>query len=394
MDTTNWIILQSKDRGTNYGVGTFIRHFTNELAQREDICVFVLEVGVPSLRYFNSEKVNGITYLRVPQFEHEKAVDSKSNFIKIAKGIMRVVSGCIPKAKKNIVHMNFLFEYFIAGELATALNARVLFTQHITFSGTKTESDKFNLEEAVWKLADVIVPVSNNGKNYLQQKSAPLEKLVTIHNGISPKLFIKGEIKECMRSKYGLKKDAKLILYSGRLDEGKGLNYLLEAFVLIAKRNPDCHLMLAGDGDFKGIIELARPISARVSYLGFIPFVDLIALYRESTIGVIPSLKEECSYVALEMLHSGLPVVASNVGGLKEIFSHDKDALLVEMATTLVGLYDEARRVDQLADYMDRLLTNPPIREKFSRNAKEKALLQFTDIAMIDKYTALIDKLF
>lgn len=394
MGTINWIILQSKDRGTNYGVGTFIKHFTNELAQREGFCVFVLEVGATNLPYFKSEKVDGITYLMVPQLKQEKAIDTKTNQIKIAKSIRRVVSACIPEAEKNIVHLNFLFEYFIAGELATALNARIMFTQHITLFDTKTEFDNFNLEEEVCKLADAIVPVSNNGKNYLLQKSAPSEKLVTIHNGISPKLFIDGETKECMRAKYGLRKDTKLILYSGRLDAGKGLNYLLEAFQLVVKKNPDCHLILAGDGDFKEIIELARPISSRISYLGFIPFSDLIALYRESIIGVIPSLKEECSYVALEMLHSGLPVVACNVGGLKEIFSHNKDALLVEMATISDGLYNEAPRVDQLADYMDRLLTNQQIREKFSINAKEKAQSQFTDIAMIDKYTALLDKLF
>jgi len=177
------------------------------------------------------------------------------------------------------------------------------------------------------------------------------------------------------------------------LDAGKGLQYLLEAFVLVVESNPECHLVLAGDGDFKDIIEHARPVSSQVSYLGFIPFSDLLALYRESTIGVIPSLKEECSYVALEMLHCGLPVVASNVGGLKEIFSHNIDAFLVETIAVSDNLYHEAPKVDQLAAYMNCLIANKQTREKFSTSAQEKAQSQFTDVAMIDKYIALIKRL-
>ena len=93
----NWIIIKSKDRGTEYGVGTFIEQFSAELARREGIHVFILETDVTGLSYFESEKVNGITYLKVPQLKSEKVRNTQTNHIKKAKSIVRVVSSYIPK---------------------------------------------------------------------------------------------------------------------------------------------------------------------------------------------------------------------------------------------------------------------------------------------------------
>ena len=279
--------------------------------------------------------------------------------------------------------MNFAFEYFIGKEIALALNALVIFTQHITLFDT-IELGNFNIEQEVCNMADVIVTVTNNGKKHLLQKSVSPEKLVTIHNGVNLDAFNNNYTHKDIRTKFGLKKEVNLILYSGRLDTGKGLCYLFEAFKLVIKERPNCYLVLAGDGNFKEIIELARSISSHISYLGFIAFSDLLALYHESTIGVIPSLKEECSYVALEMLHCGLPVIASSVGGLKEIFTHNKEALLVETTKDSEYSFNEIPKIKQMVRYMEELLTNEQIRMQFSNNARKKAMSEFSSDIMIN----------
>ena len=111
----------------------------------------------------------------------------------------------------------------------------------------------------------------------------------------------------------------------------KGLSYLFMAMGQLIKKIPNCRLVMAGNGNFESLINLTKNISGHVSFLGFIPFEDVVSLCHEADIGVIPSLQEQCSYVALEMMHCGLPVVASDIGGLKEIFVHKQDAMLINI---------------------------------------------------------------
>jgi glycosyltransferase involved in cell wall biosynthesis len=336
--------------------------------------------------------VDGITYLKVPRLRKENTIDTKANHEKVAKNIARIISPCIPPSDLNIIHLSFLFEYFLGKELAETLFAKVIFTQHITPLESESDSNNFKFDQELFQLADAIVPVTMNGRQSLLERFVPEQKLVTIHNGISPLLFsnIKTE-SDYVRNKYGLKRDTRLVLYVGRLDIGKGIKYLLEAFSQLIKAQPDCHLVLAGDGNFHEIITHSAPISSYISILGNVPFSDLILLYREATIGVIPSLKEECSYVALEMLHSGLAVVASNIGGLKEIFSHGQDALLVKMVAASDNQYKEAPDVPQLTMYIQQFLTNTSLREQFAANARQKAKEKFADKIMICNYLQLIN---
>jgi len=101
---------------------------------------------------------------------------------------------------------------------------------------------------------------------------------------------------------------------------------------------------------------------------------------------VIPSLEENCSYVALEMLFCGLPVVASKLGGLKEIFIHKENAFLADMVPDQTNMYKIAPDVEQLSGFMIELLRNKPLRQKFSQSAVLRANATFTRDRMVDQY--------
>ncbi len=137
------------------------------------------------------------------------------------------------------------------------------------------------------------------------------------------------------------------------------------------------------------LINACKEVSSNVNYLGFIPFDDLVTLYKKATIGVIPSLEEHCSYVALEMLHSGLPVVASNLGGLKEIFIHNKNALLVDTIADPTNVFGIAPQIEQMAEQMIILLNNEKLRKKFSECAIKRANDGFTAVQMAKKYVEI-----
>ncbi|RPI62475.1 MAG: hypothetical protein EHM44_06805, partial [Ignavibacteriales bacterium] len=87
MQKTNWIILKSKDRGIEYGVGTFIKQLSHGLAARKEINVFVLEIGITGSKSFTIRKQDKITVLEILLEENTKGVDSKKNQEKLSRNI-------------------------------------------------------------------------------------------------------------------------------------------------------------------------------------------------------------------------------------------------------------------------------------------------------------------
>ncbi len=389
MKTINWIILRSKDRGTDYGVGTFIKQLSEGLSHQMNIEVFVLEIGNDSLREFVIEKKADVTYFKFPASNYLKDVDTITRNSKFAKSIVRVVMSFLPEKRKNVVHLNFVFQYFIGNEFKKAIDCTVIFTQHLFILESDITAGSFDLENQTYSLSDYIIAVTNHGKNHLINQGINKEKITTIYNGIDEKLFLKSNGPN-VRRKYGIGENDRLVLYSGRIDAIKGLKYLTQSFFLLLKRIPDCRLVIAGNGNFEELIRDSNVFSSNINFLGFIPFEDIIALYRTASIGVIPSLEEHCSYVALEMIHAGLPAVASNLGGLKEIFVHDENAFLAETIVDKTNRYGIAPKVEELENYMYNLLSDESLRTKFSINAKDRAISIFSAETMIENYLQII----
>lgn len=384
--------MKSKNRGTDYGVGTFIKEFTSGLSSKQNVKVFILEIGITSSKPSCSTQQNGITIIKIPIPPKTKETGPKSIQEKLARNISRIVSQLIPKENVNVIHMNYVFQYFIATDLKKALNAKLIFTQHLFIMGQKAEGSYFDMEFQTYESADRIITVTQHGKEHLIEKGVDAKKIKCIYNGIDPAHFNK-TIKEDIKKKYGLPQQDKLILYSGRIDSIKGLDYLCQATVRLVKKMPDCRLVIAGDGDFKTLIESARKISANISFLGFIPFEDVVALYQQADIGVIPSLEEHCSYVALEMLHCGLPVVASKLGGLKEIFIHDENAFLADTIIDNKNMYGIAPDVEKLEKQLFTLLSDESKRNIFTENALKRASNMFTSNTMVNHYLQTLNTL-
>ena len=384
MQKINWIILASKDRGIDYGVGTFIKQLSQTLNKLGNINVFIVETGITRNNSFAIRKNQGINILEIPASENKTGIDSRKNQEKFSRHIAFVVSQYIPKGCHNIIHINYLFQYFIAEGLKTQLNGKILFTQHIITKEEQLHGNFFDTEINTYKMVDVIVAVTQCGRQHLIEKGADPSKIKVIYNGAEPGHFIYNE--NGIREKYGLNQEEKLILYTGRFEMAKGLPYLFTAIGQLIKKIPNCRLVMAGNGNFESIINLTKNISGHVSFLGFIPSEDVVSLCHEADIGVIPSLQEQCSYVALEMMHCGLPVVASDIGGLKEIFVHKEDALLTNMIQDTNNGLDKVPDVEQLERNILNLLTNNELRAKFSQNAVKRANKIFTAGIMAEKY--------
>jgi glycosyltransferase involved in cell wall biosynthesis len=119
-----------------------------------------------------------------------------------------------------------------------------------------------------------------------------------------------------------------------------------------------------------------------IEILGEISFDKLQKLYKSCTIGVIPSLHEQCSYVALEMVCFGTPMIVSNVDALGEMFEHEKTAMFVPMVFDPdFGLNADTGR---FVDHIIRLITDDNLRKTLSRNVRKLYEEEYTLERMIE----------
>jgi glycosyltransferase involved in cell wall biosynthesis len=119
--------------------------------------------------------------------------------------------------------------------------------------------------------------------------------------------------------------------YVGRLHEQKGVGTLLCGFALLAG-DTAAHLVIVGNGpDGPRLRRLAARlgIADRTRFLGFVPHSRMPAVLRDLDVLVLPSRYEELGSVLLEAMYAGVPIVASEVGGIPELIVHRRNGLLI-----------------------------------------------------------------
>jgi glycosyltransferase involved in cell wall biosynthesis len=146
--------------------------------------------------------------------------------------------------------------------------------------------------------------------------------------------FGKIEDKKIAREKMNLPANKKLLLYFGYIRDYKGLDILIET---ISKLPEDYHLILAGEsyGDFTPYLDLISTFNAKdkITLLNrYIPDHEVSLLFSAADVCVLSYKSATQSGVTSISLHYELPLVVTNVGGLKEMVEHEKTGLVVERA--------------------------------------------------------------
>jgi glycosyltransferase involved in cell wall biosynthesis len=243
------------------------------------------------------------------------------------------------------------------------------------------------LEKLALKEADHIICVTHFAKEAVTRwYKTPDEKITVIHNGTGDLSSIKeactSEKKKIIRRQLGFNEKERLILFVGLIEERKGIKHMLQAFNNLAKEYTDIRLIIAGDGDYKEVFERTKNCRGRIILTGKIPKEEVCQLYQIADIGVIPSVFEQCSYVALEMLKYGLPVVVSDVPGLKELYIDHKNALLVPLFKTDDSSLKLEVAEDELERSVERLLSDENLRREVGINAHKHWAAGYTALHM------------
>lgn len=211
------------------------------------------------------------------------------------------------------------------------------------------------------------------------------KKMEVLYNGLKDEAICLNEKERQEQKKALLFHDSdRIILFVGRLDEVKGLDSLIKAFHKVLEEVPDARLIIAGDGNYNFYLKECTNIWNRVIFTGKINKEQLYKFYQIADLGVMPSFHEQCSYVAIEMMMHGIPLIGTDSTGLGEMVGEDSGRLIQLQETE----EDVILPIEDLAADIVNMLSSPidEIRKNSRKRYEMSYLLNDMEHKMITIY--------
>lgn len=295
---------------------------------------------------------------------------------------LRVAFG-IAAFRPDVVHIQNQFPFV---RVIRWINRRVPMVLHM-HNGWLTELDRAVVGPSLTRVDRVMVPSDHLAEEFRRFWPERAQDCVRIPNGVEagwlngPRLDVR---------------DDDEVLFVGRLSPEKGLHDLLAAFELVADRRPATRLTIIGPravaplahvvalSDDASIRDLARFYSGdhypdllrssvpahlrdRVRFVSTMPHDQLLDVYRRATVVVNPSLSESFGMSVVEAMATGTPVVATAVGGMREILADGVGGILVQPG-------DPGR----LAEAILAVLDDPALREELGTTGRARVAARYT----------------
>lgn len=208
--------------------------------------------------------------------------------------------------------------------------------------------------------ADKVIAVCNFLGELAVKIGVDESKIRVIYNSID---FAKREGRRVgLRDQFG--KDAKIMVYSGRLVPWKGIGAVIKIMPRLIKKLGNVNFLVLGDGpeekNLKSQVSNLK-IGGNVHFLDRISHDEIISYLQESDLFMLNTNYEGLSHAILEAMDAGTPVVTTAVGGNPEIIDNGKDGLLVHY-----------NNKEELFEAAVKILTNDDFKKSLIENAKEK----------------------
>ena len=345
------------------GVVRSVRSFREELIRRgHNVFIFA-----PEADYIDEEPF----IFRYPSLSLPLGVD-----IPTAIPISPFVDRVLPAIKLDVIHTH---HPFLLGQTAASkaqeLNLPLVFTFHtqyreythyIPFSMDtvqnflKSAIDRW-LQDFMRRCQHIIIP-SESMREILVNEYGLQNNFTVIPTGIELGAY-QAANGEKIRSKRNWEKDIVMISV-GRLASEKNWRLLLQATALVLKDYPRFRLVLVGDGpERKSLEDLAKELGIRkyVTFIGSLSFSEIPAYMKAANLFGFASVTETQGLATLEAMAAGLPVVAVEASGTRDILKHGQQGYLVE------------NDPEALAAGIRKLLANPDRMQRFAEAAHKRA---------------------
>ncbi len=282
--------------------------------------------------------------------------------------------------KPDIVHTHNT-QPFVEGGVAAIL-AKVPVHIHTDHGRQFPDKRRYMFAEWVFShFANQMVAVSENLKEDISRyEGIRLDKIKVILNGINGSKYNNKIDKNKKRRELGIDNKHNIILgFVGRLSPEKGLTYLIKAMEALVKEFPNLLLLIAGEGELLKELKreaIALGIEQNIRFLG--PRSDINEILGIFDIFVLPSLREGLPLVLLEAAAASLPIVATDVGGNKQVVKHGANGLLIRHGD-----------VDSLYNAVKKLIIDEGMRKEFGSKSHDLFINNFTIEKMIKKYETI-----
>jgi len=224
-----------------------------------------------------------------------------------------------------------------------------------------------NAKKYANKADQVIVPTASV-KKIIEKWGVENKNLEVVPTGVDEKQLANPD-RETIRKKYSIAADEILLTVITRLTKEKNMEFLLEAVAQVLKANRKVKFLVGGKGDFLDKLKnstVEKGIAGQVIFTGFIPNENKKDYYAAGDIFVFASKSETQGLIISEAMYLGLPIVAVNGPGVRD---------LVENGTTGILVKEDSVEFSQA---VLRLVGNPNLRKKYAQNGEKIVKEKYT----------------
>lgn len=286
--------------------------------------------------------------------------------------------------RADVLHCHH-YSPFVYGQLAALRSPKlqVVFTEHGRLSDAPPSAKRRLANHVMGRLPGACFAVSQDLRRHLLAEGFRPDRVGVIYNGIEPGALPGRAQRDDARRRLGMVDEAFVIGAAGRLERVKDLGTLLEAFADVRARMPRARLVIVGGGAERLRLEHhvhARGLQGAVQFTGHCG--DVRRLLPGLDVFVNSSISEGVSLTILEAMASGVPVVATSVGGTPEVVEDGVSGVLVP-----------ARMPGQLARAIVELASHPAGAGAMGAAGRKRVEASFTSDRMVARYAGVYDAL-
>jgi L-malate glycosyltransferase len=298
----------------------------------------------------------------------------------------RRLAGFLRREKVDLIHAH-QYTPFAYSLLAGWLRRRppVLFNEHGRFHPDHRSFKRVIFNRLMLRRRDRVIAVGQAvRKAVIDNEGISPRRIGVIHNGVRlPVERAEPAVRLAVRHELGVSEDEFLILLVARLDAIKDHATAIRALARVTATAPRTRLLIVGDGAERDQIQ--REIEAR----GLVRWVGMLGQRRDvdRLLGaadaiLLTSLSEGIPVTIIEAMGYGLPVVATDVGGVREVVENGR-----------TGLLASAGGDEELAQAILRLVSDVPLRREMGQAGRRRAEALFTEDRMHRAYAAVYEEM-
>ena len=276
--------------------------------------------------------------------------------------------------KPDVIHTHlYITKYAIPAAVLAGVKKRVHTVHNVA---VKENGQAGRLLNRCFFKMNHVVPVALSSivqESIAKEYKIKKEKIPVVFNGI--------DLSKCLpKEEYAIRDNVFQILHIGRFMKQKNHRGLIEAFSIFHKKYPNSVLQLIGDGEQRKDIEKAVEEKGLNSAVEFLGLQDNVYEYlHNADIFTLPSLYEGIPMTLIEAMGTGLPIIATNVGGVPDMLKNGESAILTDVDS------------EKIAESFLEIAEDEGKRELLGVNAKKTAV-QFSAEIMAEEYLKIYQK--